>query len=83
MKKYLVKIISVLVVFGFLISTNLQAQSFFENSERGQEASDPGGHGTDEDPPENPAPIDDYLPILFVASIAIAVKYRKRILTKV
>ncbi len=72
-------------LFLLLPFTHLHAEegdsgiSFF--SENKTTDTNPPGHSTDDDP-EDTSPIDNYLPILFIASIAIAIKYQKEILPK-
>ncbi|HCC94591.1 MAG TPA: hypothetical protein DEQ26_09730 [Flavobacteriaceae bacterium] len=85
MKKQ-IKHILVGSLFLFLPFTNLHAQegdsgiSFF--SENKTTDTNPPGHDSGDDP-EGSVPIDDYLPILFITSIAIVIKYQKEILKKV
>ncbi|MBU8883097.1 hypothetical protein KSK37_08385 [Kaistella sp. DKR-2] len=74
MKKYITAA-AIVLMSGYSLA---QSDSRFYNTEgsykRGQET-DPGGGGGigGEDP--QPAPIDDYVPALFIAGLAIAAYY--------
>lgn len=76
---------NLLIILCFLtVSANAYAQSdarFYDtedNYKKGVEvANSPGDGGLGGDDPE-PAPIDDYLPLLVVAALGMAVWYARR-----
>ncbi len=73
---------TLIVVAGLLYTVNVSAQesktSFFESSAETAASPGTGGGGSDE-VDVDPAPINDYLPLLLVGGLAVAFYNRKKL----
>lgn len=73
---------TLIVIAALIYTSNLTAQkseiSFFENPAETAASPGTGGGGTDEEDVD-PAPINDYLPLLLVGGLAVAFYNRKKL----